>query len=205
MEMTDAEKGDHKALIDEEEHDSLPLAVCVVIPHPKEDGKLLLVSRKDDPNSFGLPGGKVDPGETPLQAAIREVSEETDIQVELHPVPIYETVCLGHAPPPGGQDYYAFAYLAKRFTGIPRSVEAGVVKWGTWEDQFGGNFERYNQGVRRALLKQQMLHYSGYQSDGFWKKINQLPDEIRDQAYEMGCQLQELEARIMRILNENNH
>ena len=34
-------------------------AVCVIIQN--DDGKILGVSRKDDPNMFGLAGGKVDP------------------------------------------------------------------------------------------------------------------------------------------------
>lgn len=32
--------------------------------------------------SFGSPGGRVDPGETTLQAAVREVKEETGLDVE---------------------------------------------------------------------------------------------------------------------------
>mgnify|MGYP001493187621 CR=1 FL=1 len=184
---------------------SLPLAVCCVVYNPENPEQILLVSRKDDPNSFGLPGGKVDPGETPLEAAVREVEEETGIVVELHRVPVYETRCPGHAPPPEGQDYYAFAFLAKGFKGTPHSVEAGVVKWGTWEDQFGGNFERYNQGVRRALAKQQRLHYSGYQSGSFWEEINSLPTEIQETAYEIGCELQSLEAQVIKILIDHNN
>lgn len=39
------------------------------------DGQLLTV-RKAGTHRFQLPGGKIDPGETPWQAAVREVSEE---------------------------------------------------------------------------------------------------------------------------------
>lgn len=35
------------------------------------DGLFLTVSRKDDFNDFGLPGGKVDPGESFMQYATR--------------------------------------------------------------------------------------------------------------------------------------
>ena len=47
-----------------------------------EDEKILLTKRKD----FGvwcLPGGHIDPGESVAQAAIREVSEETGLKIEL--------------------------------------------------------------------------------------------------------------------------
>ena len=49
-------------------------ACCLILTN---DGHALAVSRKNDPSAFGLPGGKVDPGETPEQAAARELQEET--------------------------------------------------------------------------------------------------------------------------------
>ena len=43
--------------------------------------KIIAVSRKE--GTIGLPGGKVEPGETNLQAAIREYKEE--VRLDLHP------------------------------------------------------------------------------------------------------------------------
>ena len=42
-----------------------------------QDGKVLVVNQRG--NSWSLPKGHVDPGEEPLQAAIREIGEETGI------------------------------------------------------------------------------------------------------------------------------
>lgn len=42
-----------------------------------KDGLVLASHRRDNPNSWGLIGGKIDAGETPLQAMIRETIEET--------------------------------------------------------------------------------------------------------------------------------
>ena len=48
-----------------------------------ESGRLLLIKRGQAPGlgRWSLPGGRVEPGETPAEAAAREVSEETGLQV----------------------------------------------------------------------------------------------------------------------------
>ncbi len=45
-----------------------------------EQGEVLLVRRADD-GRWAMPGGWVDPGETPEQAVVREVAEETGLRV----------------------------------------------------------------------------------------------------------------------------
>ena len=47
------------------------------------DGKVLLVKRKNPPakGQWGLPGGKQQLGETIFKAAVREVREETEIDI----------------------------------------------------------------------------------------------------------------------------
>jgi 8-oxo-dGTP pyrophosphatase MutT (NUDIX family) len=47
----------------------------------REDGQLLVVNRRQNPNLLCMPGGKVDPGETLEQAAARELAEETGLRV----------------------------------------------------------------------------------------------------------------------------
>ena len=50
-----------------------------------ENHEFILIQRKNDPfkNSWALPGGFVDYGETTEDAAIREAKEETSIDVEI--------------------------------------------------------------------------------------------------------------------------
>lgn len=48
------------------------------------EGKLLLLSQalnKCEPGSWGVPGGKLEKGESPQEAAIRELFEETGISI----------------------------------------------------------------------------------------------------------------------------
>ena len=47
-----------------------------------EKGEVLL-QRRGDSNKWGFPGGAVEIGETPQQAAVREVKEETGLDVEI--------------------------------------------------------------------------------------------------------------------------
>jgi len=54
-------------------------AACVLIM--SADGMILTVSRKKDPTMLGLPGGKVDHGESFQSAASRELFEETGLLV----------------------------------------------------------------------------------------------------------------------------
>lgn len=103
------------------------LAACVLL---WEDGKFLSVSRKDNPNLIGLPGGKLDDGESPEDAAIRETLEETGIEVEIQQ---YEGV---FATTEG--DYLVYCFIAERKEGVePKPIdpsETGRVRWATIEE-----------------------------------------------------------------------
>lgn len=53
----------------------------VVIVMFTTDGELVVVSRRNQFGLLGLPGGKIDDGETPTEAIVRETKEELDIDV----------------------------------------------------------------------------------------------------------------------------
>lgn len=47
------------------------------------DGERLLLTRRSDNGEWCMPGGGVDPGERPAEAAVREVLEETGLSVRV--------------------------------------------------------------------------------------------------------------------------
>ena len=55
-------------------------ATAVVI---HKDGQHVLLHKREDFRFWSLPGGGVDAGETPEQAALRETMEETGYQIEI--------------------------------------------------------------------------------------------------------------------------
>lgn len=80
---------------------------------------ILGVSRKDNPNLMGLPGGKVDEGELVYDAMVREVYEETGLTVK-NALPFFFREHL---------DFYVSVYLILDYEGVISTNEAGVVKW----------------------------------------------------------------------------
>ncbi len=59
------------------------------------DETVLLITRRDDPfkGRLALPGGYIDPGESPIAAAIREAGEETGLALtedQMHYIGVYD-------------------------------------------------------------------------------------------------------------------
>lgn len=109
-------------------------ACCLVLA---DDGTVLAVSRKDDPMAFGLPGGKVDPGETPEQAAARELHEETGLQAtSLRQVFVRKE-----------DDGFTTTTFVCKVSGQIDTPESGVVRWVTPQTLFDGPFGGYNRAL----------------------------------------------------------
>ncbi len=62
----------------------------------REDRILMVLHRTDGCEYWTLPGGEIEPGETPEQAVIREFEEETGLAVSVHTPAFDEDMVSGH-------------------------------------------------------------------------------------------------------------
>jgi 8-oxo-dGTP diphosphatase len=99
---------------------SIRLAVLTVI---ERNGKFLLIqeSKPACRNKWFLPGGMVSPGESILNAAIREVREETGLIAELTGLLFMDQRTGG--PPAGDAERIRFVFAGKTAGGVPKQTE----------------------------------------------------------------------------------
>lgn len=118
------------------------------------EGDILMVSRKNG-SGFGLPGGKVDPGEDLFEACIREIFEETGLDInniDMFLKPIFAQFVEG---------FWCTCFIAVRENGEPYQVvtkeniqqkEEGVIPQFLTEDYFRYHsaYNDYNYGVSKS-------------------------------------------------------
>jgi 8-oxo-dGTP diphosphatase len=104
------------------------LLLVVAVALIDSDGRILLSQRPEGKNLAGLwefPGGKLEEGERPEAALIRELHEELGITVE---APCLAPLTFAsHAYP----EFHLLMplYICRRWTGIATGREGQVLKW----------------------------------------------------------------------------
>lgn len=90
----------------------------------RDGSRILLQNRvKNDWCGYTLPGGHIEPGESVVEAVIREMREETGLTV------IRPHLCgIKQFPIEAGR-YLVFLFTADEFTGELRSSVEGAVEW----------------------------------------------------------------------------
>ncbi|MFO0598160.1 MAG: NUDIX domain-containing protein [Myxococcaceae bacterium] len=110
-------------------------AVVVII---EDEGRVLGVSRPGLPEDVGLPGGSIDPGETPEQAAVREVKEETGLDVTVR-----------HLVTRPFHSHLVHAFVATSFSGVVHASEEGEAKWTDWDGVCSGRYGAFNRELQK--------------------------------------------------------
>jgi ADP-ribose pyrophosphatase YjhB (NUDIX family) len=104
----------------------------------------LVVRRPDGVHEWSIPGGHVERGETPAHAGIREIAEETGVDVR-------SVIPLG-IDRDGARPVHVF--LATAWRGQAWPAEGWPVAWITWRQlreqaaRFGGSLDRIAGAMR---------------------------------------------------------
>ena len=127
-------------------------ATAVVI----KGDQTLLIHRRNEDEYYVFPGGGVEEGETPEQAVLRELKEETSIEVKLIRLLEHELY------DDGGENY---SYLCEYISGEPRlaedspeklKMEKGLQYYDpVWMDinKLGGMINIYPDTAKQELIK----------------------------------------------------
>jgi mutator protein MutT len=97
-----------------------PMRVGVGALLIRTDMKILAASRKNNHLDLGLPGGKIEPGETEIQAVVRELKEETSIVAKR-----YHRIFAA----PDAVGFWFITFLVYDWEGEAIDREGAVVRW----------------------------------------------------------------------------
>lgn len=141
---------------------SKKFAACILLISEKNN--LLCVSRRRCPRDIGLPGGKTDPGESALTSALREMFEETGIQLTADSVE--EVFCQFD----GEYETTTFLSFTKdkedfllALANFRSEAEKGIdVRWVTWAELLdkSNTFHVYNSALFKKVLPV-LRHHAG--------------------------------------------
>ena len=128
-------------LTDEESDVSDVMRTVRILVRRKKDGMFLCVSDHDDSFKVGFPGGRIDPGETPEEAATRELWEETGL--------IADSLRLVDSGVFMGKEVSLF--VASDIEGKLKSSEEGLTGWCSIDTLTAGFFGEYYSKIFKKL------------------------------------------------------
>ncbi len=143
-------------------HGHKKTAVMVVLKHDK---KFLLLNRKKAPNKgkFTPVGGKLEPFENPIQAAIRETREETGITLDA--VKFCGTLVESS---PTKYNWICFIYLAEIADIPPPDCNEGTLEWIAFDDLLNVPIPPTDWFIYKYLLEEKPFAFNA----SFDKNLN---------------------------------
>ena len=130
-----------------------------------DNGNILVQDRKaPDWPGICFPGGHVEPGESFVRSAIREVKEETGLDIE-NPI-----LCgTKQFQTRRGERYVVLFYKTNRFSGELTSSEEGEVFWVPRKDLQEYQLVPDFMDMVRVMESDHLNEFYYYQEEGQWK------------------------------------
>lgn len=128
------------------------------------ENKYLLQNRvKEDWNGYALPGGHVEPGESIVQAVVREMKEETGLTI-LNP-----KLCGVKQFPIEDGRYIVFLFQTSEFEGSLCSSDEGIMHWVDVDEIQNLNTVEDFQELLQVMLDEQLTEFQYVIDNGEWR------------------------------------
>lgn len=128
------------------------VAVALIAPN----GRILMQQRRADRAFGGLweyPGGKVEPGESPEMALIREIEEELGLALVADDLIPLAFASDPAQPPASRQPHVILLYTCRNWQGEPRCLDGESIAWTNPQDLLALPMPPLDVPLTKALLK----------------------------------------------------
>ena len=143
--------------------ESVELIVLCLI---HKNGRYLLQDRiKNDWKGYTLPGGHIEPGESIVDAVVREMQEETGLTIS-HP-----HLCGVKQFPLEEGRYIVFLFETEEFEGDLRSSEEGTMHWIDERELSKVNLVEDFEDLIEVMLDDELVEFQYVIEDGEWLVI----------------------------------